>query len=170
MSEISIPGLPPPPPEMIAEIAYGLHEPVDIAYRFGYSRSEYEQLEQNRYFVAAVMSARSELERQGHSVKVKARWMTENLMEDVYTRAKNPAASIGQVLDAVKTLAKLGDLEPKQVAEKSTQGPATSVQIIFNGGPSAEVLIGGPTKEVDEQLTFEIPLENNNDDDQVHPS
>lgn len=171
MNEISVPGLPPPPPEMIAEIAYGLQEPVDIAFRFGYAKSEYEQLEQNRYFVAAVMSARSELERNGHSVKIKARFMTENLMEDVYTRAKSPTASIGQVLDAVKVLSRLGDLEPKPQAEKGTNAPATSVQIIFNGGPAAEMRIGGPTKEVDEQLTFEIPLqEKKDDDDQVHPT
>lgn len=159
MDEIVVPGVPTPPPEMIAEIAYGMHEPVDIAFRFGYSKSEYEALEQNRYFVAAVMSARSELERAGHGVKVKARFMTENLMDDIYVRAKSPQASIGQVLDAVKVLSKLGDLEPKPQVEKTAPGQGTSVQIIFSGN-QADVVIGQSREQAAaaESLTFDIDL------------
>lgn len=168
MTEIAVPGVPAPPQEMILAIAEGMHEPVDVAFRFGYSKSEYEALEQNKYFVAAVMSARAELERSGHPIKLKARFMTESLLDEMYVRAKSPNASLGQVLDAIKVTSKLGDLEPKPQVEKVAPGQGTTVQIIFSGN-QADVVIGQSREQAlaAEQMTFEIPMpekdENGND-------
>lgn len=118
----------PVPPQMIADIAYGLEEPVDIAFRYGYKASEYYALEKQQQFLTAVATARSELERTGHGVKVKAQWMTENLMDDMYMKAKAPAASIQQVQESIKILSKLADLEPRGVTPQSS-GPGFSVVI-----------------------------------------
>jgi hypothetical protein len=152
------------PPQMVADIAHGMEEPVDVAWRYGYAASEYRALEQNPAFVAAVASARSELEKGGHTARVKARWMTEQLMDEVYIRAKNAASPLPQLLDAVKTLAKIGDLEPKQEKVQQATGPGTSVQIIFSGAPGdkPEVRIGPAEEEA--PLVFEIPMEEKKDD------
>lgn len=126
---------------MVAEIAMGMHEPADIAYRYGISRSEFALLEKNTAFCAEVATKRAEYERGGQTVKMKAQLMTENLMDDMFLRAKHPQASLGQIQDTVKILAKLGDLEPKNNAQVVAPGGGTSVQIIFNGSAAA-VTIG----------------------------
>lgn len=117
------------PPEMVAEIALGMEEPVDIAYRYGFVASEYKALEQHKPFVADVAAKRAEYERGGTTAKIKAAWMAENLMDDLFLRAKSPEASIAQVQETVKIFAKLGDLEPKQRMDVSQQGAGFSVVI-----------------------------------------
>lgn len=160
--ELTVPlSLRTPPPQMIADLAYGMEEPVEIAYRYGYKASEFRQLEQHPPFLAAVAAARSELERAGHSVKVKAQWMTENLMDDLYIRAKSAHSSIGQIQDTIKILAKLADLEPRGNAAPVSSAPTSSVQIIFNN-TGAEVVIGGETvAETKTPPVWDIPAEEN---------
>lgn len=130
----------PIPPQMIADIAYGMEEPVDIAFRYGYKASEYRALEQHQSFLTAVAAARSELERNGHGVKVKAQWMTENLMDDMYMRAKAPTASIQQVQESIKILSKLADLEPRGVTPQSS-GPGFTVVINIPQQAKAESVV-----------------------------
>jgi hypothetical protein len=141
----------PIPPEMIAAIAMGMEEPLDIAFRYGFAASEYRALEQHRPFVAEVMSKRAEFERGGQTVKVKAAWMTENLLDDLYLRAKSTGASIQQIQETVKIMSKLGDLEPKAV-QQVAQGTGFTVQIIIPAVAGAD---GGKTIEAQTQtLTF----------------
>lgn len=129
---------------MVAEIAMGMHEPADIAYRYGIVRSEFAKLEKNTAFLAEVAAKRAEYERGGQTVKMKAQLMAEHLMDDMFLRAKSPDASIGQIQESIKILAKLGDLEPKNNGPVVTPGSGTSVQIIFNGS-TPSVTIGSET-------------------------
>jgi hypothetical protein len=148
-SDITISMTHPVPPQMIADIAYGLEEPVDIAFRYGYKASEYYALEKQQQFLTAVQTARSELERTGHGVKVKAQWMTENLMDDMYMRAKAPTASIQQVQESIKILSKLADLEPRGVTPQNS-GPGFSVVINIPSMPQVEKVVN----EAVDQLKF----------------
>lgn len=116
------------PPQMVAEIAYGMEEPVDIAFRYGISASEYRKLAQNAHFQAEVAAKTAELVRAGHTVKVKAQYMAEDLLETMYLRAKDPKATFTMVHEAVKTIAKLADLEPKTI-NTTPQGAGFSITI-----------------------------------------
>lgn len=141
----------PIPPEMVAQIALGMEEPVDIAYRYGFAASEYRELEQHKPFISDVMAKRAELERGGQTVKVKAAWMTENLLDDLFLKAKAPEASIAQVQETVRIMAKLGDLEPKQRIEANQGGPA--FQVVINI-PAVSAGPQGSTSAQQVSLTF----------------
>lgn len=156
------PGLPPPPAKMVADIAFGLEEPVDIAFRYGYSASQYAVLEQHQPFVNAVLAVRAELEKGGHSVKVKSRAFAESLAEELFLRASARHASSDLVLNALKVFAKLGDLEPRGNLPMGGGAPTTSVQIIFSDGEKPEVVIGSSTTpEAAAQVprAFDLPEE-----------
>lgn len=49
----------------------------------------------------------------GFVFRTKAQLAAEDLLEDVYIMAKDSEATLPQKLDALKTFAKLGELEPK---------------------------------------------------------
>lgn len=135
---------------MITDIAQGMEEGVDIAFRYGYTASEYRALEQHQPFVMAVMRVRAELEREGHPIRAKARWMTDKLMDEVFLKAKCSSAPLGQVLDAVKTMAKIGDLEPKNIVAPGASGPAFSVVINIPTMPQQV----GKTIEAEDVISF----------------
>lgn len=167
MSElaITVPGVPPPPLEMLTAIAAGLEDGVDIAYRYGYTASEYAKLEEHRPFINAVLQLRAELEKEGHQIRAKARWMTDHLLDEAFVKAKMPGTTLPQVLDAIKTFAKVGDLEPRQEKQQAAAGPGTSVQIIFSGN-QADVVIGQrmETEEEKAPLVFELEVPEKKDD------
>jgi hypothetical protein len=112
---------------MVTEIAQGLVDPIDIAYRYGYSRSEFEQLAKSKVFCADVAIKRAEFERGGQSIKIKAQLMTEHLLDDLFLMAKD--GTIGQVQETIKILSKLGDLEPRNTQVQTASGPAFSISI-----------------------------------------
>ena len=127
---------------MVTELAYGMEDPVDVAYRYGITASQFADLETHKPFLAEVAAKRAELERGGHTVKVKAAWMAENLLDDMYLRAKSADASINQVQESIKILAKLADLEPKGVQQVAS-------------GPGFSVVINIPQVKTDDGKTIE---------------
>lgn len=140
------------PPQMVAEIAYGMEEPVDIAFRYGISASEYRKLAQNAHFQAEVAAKTAELMRAGHTVKVKAQFMAEDLLETLYLQAKDPKATFNMVHEAVKTMAKLADLEPK-ANQPQVQGGGTAIHIIFNNETNKERLVIGEINATNGEIT-----------------
>lgn len=152
--------LPNPPAQMVYDIAAGMEEPLDIAIRYGYLPSEWKVLEENQPFRQAVAAARSELEKGGHAVRTKARWMTEVLLEDLFFRMKQDGVSVGQLQETIRITSRLGDLEPKSGPQLGAGGPTTSVQIVFSGTAQPAVTIGpqGLDQKEKEPLTFDIEV------------
>jgi hypothetical protein len=149
-------GLPQPPAQMVYDIAAGLEEPVDVAYRYGYSASEWKTLEEHQPFRSAVAQARSELEKGGHAVRTKARWMTEILLEDLFFRMKQEGTTVSQLQESVRIMSRLGDLEPKAAVQGAIGGPASSIKIIFSSTPAA-VEIGGHDASPEAPKVWSIP-------------
>lgn len=118
------------PAEMVMEIACGMERPLDIAYRYGYSDQEFAQLTQWQPFVQQVEAKKLELKTSGHTFRLMTGWMAEDLAKDLYRKAKTNDATLPQVHDVFKTMAKLADYEPKQAAG-ATAGPGFSIQIVF---------------------------------------
>lgn len=118
------------PAEMVMEIACGMERPLDIARRYGYADHEFEQLTQWPPFVQQVEAKKLELKASGHTFRLMTGWMAEDLAKDLYRKAKDNDATLPQVHDVFKTMAKLADYEPKQSAG-ATAGPGFSIQIVF---------------------------------------
>jgi hypothetical protein len=117
------------PAEMVLEIACGMERPLDIAHRYGYSDQEFDTLTQWPEFGRQVEAKKLELKTSGHTFRLMTGWMAEDLAKDLYRKAKGNDATLPQVHDVFKTMAKLADLEPKQVA--AAAGTGFSIQIVF---------------------------------------
>ena len=102
------------PPQLIAEAAVGIDSLEDICARYHYSPEQTEQLRNDPGFKVRVSRMEQELKKEGVTFRMRAAYAAEDLMADVWRRAKDPSVGLGMKLDALKTLAKLGDLEPKQ--------------------------------------------------------
>ena len=123
-----LPGRLSVPSEMVAEIAAGMEEPKDIAFRYGIVGKAWEDLKKWVPFQNAVSAQRAEYEKSGFTFKVKARVLTEDVFEQAYKFAKSSETSLLQKLEFVKLGAKLADMEPKQTAQTAA-GPGFSIVI-----------------------------------------
>jgi hypothetical protein len=130
--------------EMVMEIACGLEDPIVIANRHGYSSQEFGALCQWEPFNQAVEQKKQELKASGHTFRLMTGWMAEDLAKDLYRRAKGTEASLPQVHEVFKTMAKLADLEPKATA--ATAGPGFSISINFT--KPAEPVVDVQAKEL----------------------
>jgi hypothetical protein len=116
------------PSEMVAEIAKGMEEPKDIAFRYGFAGKVWEELRDWQPFQTAVAAQRAEFESSGYTFKIKAKILTEDVFEQAYKHARSQDATLLQKLEFVKLGAKLADMEPKQNSQ-AIAGPGFSIVI-----------------------------------------
>ena len=136
--------------EMIASIALGMEDDVIVASRHGMSVEQFNELNGQKWFQLRVAAKRAEFDRDGVTFKAKAAWMAGDLLDQVYMQAAGSNASLNQKHDVLKTLIKVGGLEPKEEKEKQELNLPT---IIINGGT---VSLSGGTRH--EPLTIDMPL------------
>ena len=126
--------------EMVMEIACGMEDPLVIARRYGLTDVEFGALCQWPEFNRQVEAKKTELKASGHTFRLMAGWMAEDLAKDLYRQAKGTDATLPQKHEVFKTMAKLADYEPKQSAQVAS-GPGFSIQIVFGEkGKPAEVV------------------------------
>ena len=119
-------------PRLILEVASGLEEPEAIALRYGIDAEAWKSLSTWQPFINEVAAKRAELERGGYVFKMKAHLLAEDMLQDVYLRAKSHDASLPLKLDTLKTFAKLADLEPRPTTQgQITQGGGFSINIVL---------------------------------------
>lgn len=126
-------------PKFILELASGLEDGDLLAKKYGYPEARWLKLKEDPAFQLAVEQKRTELKNTGYIFKTKAALCAEDLLEDIYTRAKDPDVPLTQKLDAFKTFTKLGGLEPKEDKNVAV-GPG--FQITINLGEQS-VTLGG---------------------------
>lgn len=102
------------PPQLIAEAAVGIDTLEEICERYHYTPAQTEQLRNDPGFKVRVSRMEADLRKEGVTFRMRAAHAAEDLMADVWRRAKDQSTGLALKLDALKTLAKLGDLEPKQ--------------------------------------------------------
>ena len=113
--------------EMIASIALGMEDELIVASRHGLSVEQYKELAATPWFQLQVTAKRSEFAKNGVTFKAKSAWMAGD--------------SLGQKHEVLKTLSKLGGLEPKE--EKQVHaGPGFSISIDLGGGQSISLSNG----------------------------
>lgn len=127
--------------EMVMEIACGMEDPLVIARRYGLTDVEFGALCQWPEFNRQVEAKKTELKASGHTFRLMAGWMAEDLAKDLYRQAKGTDATLPQKHEVFKTMAKLADYEPKQSAG-AVAGPGFSIQIVF--GDKAQQPAGIP--------------------------
>jgi hypothetical protein len=127
------------PSEMIAEIAAGLEDPKDIAFRYGIAGKVWTDLEKWVPFQNAVAAQKAEFEKSGYTFKVKAKVLTEDVFEDAYRIARANNTTLLQKLEFVKLGAKLADMEPKQNTQVQA-GPGFSITINLGEAPKAKTI------------------------------
>jgi len=116
------------PSEMVAEIAAGLEEPRDIAFRYGIAGASWESLTKWVPFQNAVAAQKAEYEKSGFTFKVKAKVLTEDVFEHAYKIARSNDSTLLQKLEFIKVGAKLADMEPK-ANQAVASGPGFSITI-----------------------------------------
>jgi hypothetical protein len=136
--------------EMVASLALGMEDDLVVASRHGISVEDFAVLNSKKWFQLRVQAKRAEFDRDGITFKAKAAWMAGDLLDQVYMQAASANASLNQKHDVLKTLVKVGGLEPKEEKEKQELNLPT---IIINGGTVS--LSGGATPS--EPLTIDVP-------------
>lgn len=134
--------------EMVMEIACGMEEPLVIARRYGFTDVEFGALCQWPEFNRQVEAKRAELKASGHTFRLMAGWMAEDLAKELYRQAKSNDATLPQKHDVFKTMARLADYEPKQSAVAQA-GPGFSIQIVF-GDKNKATPVDVQAKEIPE--------------------
>lgn len=135
------------PSQMVMEIACGMEEPLVIARRYGFTDVEFGALCQWPEFNRQVDAKRAELKASGHTFRLMAGWMAEDLAKDLYRQAKGTDATLPQKHEVFKTMAKLADYEPKASAQVQP-GPGFSISIVFADKKQAPVDV--QAKEISE--------------------
>jgi len=139
--------------EMVAEIAAGLEDPKDIAFRHGIAGQAWEELKNWPPFQNAVATQKAEYEKSGFTFKMKARLLTEDVFDQAYKFAKSTETSLLQKLEFIKVGAKLGEMEPKPTAATAA-GPGFSITINLanNAQKQPETIDMEPVKDGIRQL------------------
>lgn len=116
--------------KFVLEVATGLEDAELIARRYGFTPEQYAVLAEYKPFQAEVSRMRAELERSGQTFRIKASLMASELLDLTFVQATGADITFPQRLDALRTLTKLADLEPK--AAQAAQVAGTGFSIVIN--------------------------------------
>ena len=130
-------------PKFVLEVATGLEDITEIAPRYGLTEADVEALMVYKPFIIEVERLKSELYKSGKTFKLKASMMAEEVMDRVFRQALQEDIGITSRLDALRTLAKLADLEPKpSLNTQAAAGSGFSITINLGESKSVEVIDG----------------------------
>lgn len=152
------------PDKMLTELALGTDTPHAVAARYGYDDIDFDNLEQQPHFQRAMTARVAELESKGEIFRVKARYLADDLLTDVYNDAKDTKDPKTR-LEAIKFLSTAGGVA-NPVVEK-TQGIGRQVRIhidmgagtgsvtldfneMFGEGANDALALDGEYEEIDE--------------------
>lgn len=130
--------------ELIASVALGLEDELVIAAKHGFSVEEYQEIQKLRSFQAAVQSQRAEFERSGVNFQTMAALQAAEVRDKFFMMAMHHKASFAQVHDALKTLSKLGNLEPKELKSATTAAAGFSIHIDLGDSKSVSLTAKQP--------------------------
>jgi hypothetical protein len=146
------------PAEMVVALAQGLEEPENIAVRFGIGPDTWKTYAEYPPLKAAVEAKRAELSKNGWVVRTKAAMQAEMLMDQVFVQSMSHDTGLGMKLETLKTLIKVGGLEPKE-DKMASAGAGFQIQINLGDqsvslGSSRPRMLANPPIDI-----LEIPLE-----------
>jgi len=129
------------PPRMVLELASGIRDGADIAADYGYSVEQWVAMKAFPPIVKAVDEKKAELKASGWSFRAKCGWMAEELLEDLYTKAKDKEVSFSALLETIKFTAKAAGTDAPPKVEASI-GNSFSININLGNGQTVKVDVG----------------------------
>lgn len=139
-------------PKFILEVASGLIEPAQLAENYGYTPEEWLFLKNHEPFVKQVDAKKAELRSTGFTFKLKAAIAAEDLLEEVYVKAKEKDASLHVQLETLKFMARAAGIDAP-VREQNV-GAAFSISINLGNGQSVQ--IGAQTHQASLQDVVDV--------------
>lgn len=126
------------PPQLVLEVAYGVEDPEQIALRHGFSDSEWLLLKDHAPFIKQVEDKKAELKAGGYSFRLKSSFIAEDLLDDLYKKAKEQDASFSVLLETIKFTSKAAGLD---APVKSDQAPGAKFSITIDLGQGQSVSV-----------------------------
>lgn len=140
-------------PKMILEIASGIEEPAGIVAKYGISESEWLLLKEHPPFLKQVEDKKAELKATGYTFRMKSAIMAEDLLDDLYAKAKEQGASFHTVLETVKFTSRAAGVDAPK-AEDEVKGRVTiSINL---GGQTLNVSLDQKSDRVIEHEAVEV--------------
>jgi hypothetical protein len=121
------------PPQFTMDLALGVEDLGSILDRYGLVKAQFDHLYALPAFRMELAALRKEVAEKGITFRRKAALQAEMYLAELDNLMADVSGSVapGVKVDIFKTLAKLGDLEPKE--SKTDQGGSTSnIQININ--------------------------------------
>lgn len=125
-------------PKMILELASGIREGADIAEDYGFSLEQWHALQKFDPFVKLVEDKKTELKASGYTFRLKSAMIAEDIMEDVYLKAKDEESSFHVQLEALKFFSRAAGLDAP-VKELAQAGSGFSIVIDLGGGRTVQI-------------------------------
>lgn len=119
-------------PRLLLDLVIAVDHLDDILERYGLSHEEYSILSSNVVFRRELASIMRDVRENGASFRAKARIQAESYLPVVDDMIWDKEIAPSTRLDAVKSVVRWGDLEPKEKKEQIQQTqPQINVQILF---------------------------------------
>lgn len=141
------------PAEMVAEMAKGLEEPVDVARRYGFAGQRWDELARWQPFLDAVDKKRAELAAEGWTFRTKAGLLAEMMLDDLGRLGLSSDVPLLQKLAVTEALVKWGDKAPKAAAVQQGSGFTINITLPPPAAPAAIDI----TPTLSPVLTIDIP-------------
>lgn len=127
-------------PKLVFDLAARVDPPAAIAARYGLDPTYLAEVMETPHVKRMISAKRKELDDAGFVLAAKAKLMFEDLMPDVYRKAKSENTTLSGVLEAAKFLRTVAGLDKQDPGAQP--GEKFSIQIVFSGQqPSAPVTI-----------------------------
>lgn len=118
-------------PKLLFDLALEMDDIEDILLRHNLTYEQLGQMYGNAMFRSEVITLRSDLQKEGLTLKLKARMLSEDYLDIMDKMVHDIHIPAGQRLDVIKQVNKLGDVEPKKDS-KDGAGGAGSFNIQIN--------------------------------------
>lgn len=119
-------------PRLLLDLVIAVDTLEVILDRYGLSREEYNALTTNIVFRRELANTMRDIRENGASFRAKARIQAESYLPVVDDMVWDRDLAASTRLDAVKSIVRWGDLEPKEKKEQVQQAaPQINVQILF---------------------------------------
>jgi hypothetical protein len=118
-------------PRMVVDLALAVDALPDILLRYNLSKTEFENLASNPIFRRDLAVTTREVRENGLQFQRKARVQADIYLETLDNLVHSEATPAGVRLDAIKSVVRWGDLEPKD-DKKDEAGSANNINIQIN--------------------------------------
>ena len=125
---------------LAVELALNINDAEDIFDQYGYTPAAAAELVENQAFVLLMQQAQKEVFETGLSFRTKAKLMAGELLPYAHDIATDPLQSAAVRATLIQWVAKIANLEPKEVKDDGKTGGGLTLSITFAGQAPQQVV------------------------------